>query len=356
MAVELIDELEAGELSVEFEGEEPEVVLEWAIERFAPRIAISTAFQIDGIALLDMAYAHRPGHPRLQRRHRPAAAGDLRADRAAARALPGAATSSCSSPDAAQPAADGRAQGPEPLPRVGREPAALLQRAQGAAAHAAPRDGLDAWITGLRRDQWATRTNIRKVEIDHDHGAIVKLNPLAEWTEDEVWDYVREHDVPTHPLYEQGYTSIGCAPCTRAIAPGEAVARGPLVVGDERAEGVRHPLRDRDGRLRARAARAPRRGRRMTERRRRSAARPPRSRSARRRPCSRWCRTTSVAAGSPTWSPRSTRASVDGDDAEALEELLELGPADRPAPRALRARAASRPRFGSTASFRADRS
>ena len=83
--------------------------------------------------------------------------------------------------------------------------------------------GLDAWITGLRRDQWATRTNIRKVEIDHDHGAIVKLNPLAEWTEDEVWDYVREHDVPYNSLYDQGYTSIGCAPCTRATQAG----RGP---------------------------------------------------------------------------------------------------------------------------------
>jgi phosphoadenosine phosphosulfate reductase len=82
--------------------------------------------------------------------------------------------------------------------------------------------GLDAWITGLRRDQWATRSDIRKVEIDHDHGAIVKLNPLAEWTEDEVWEYARENDVPTHPLYERGYTSIGCAPCTRAIRPGES--------------------------------------------------------------------------------------------------------------------------------------
>ena len=110
-------------------------------------------------------------------------------------------------------------------------------------------------MTGLRRDQWASRSDIRKVEIDHDHGAIVKLNPLAEWTEDEVWDYLRENDVPTHALYEQGYTSIGCAPCTRPVAAGEPVARGPLVVGDGRAEGVRHALRDRDRRLRARAAR-----------------------------------------------------------------------------------------------------
>ena len=82
-------------------------------------------------------------------------------------------------------------------------------------------DGLDAWVTGLRRDQWATRTNIRKVEIDHDHGAIVKLNPLAEWTARDVWTYLREHDVPIHPLYARGFTSIGCAPCTRAVEPGE---------------------------------------------------------------------------------------------------------------------------------------
>ena len=85
---------------------------------------------------------------------------------------------------------------------------------------------LDAWITGLRRDQWATRTDIRKIELDHDHGGIVKLNPLAEWTEEEVWDYVRERDVPYHPLYDRGYTSIGCAPCTRALAPGEKARDG----------------------------------------------------------------------------------------------------------------------------------
>jgi phosphoadenylyl-sulfate reductase (thioredoxin) len=86
--------------------------------------------------------------------------------------------------------------------------------------------GLEAWITGLRRDQWASRTNIRKVEIDHDHGAIVKLNPLAEWTEDEVWDYVREREVPYHSLYDKGYKSIGCAPCTRATAPDEPSRAG----------------------------------------------------------------------------------------------------------------------------------
>ena len=85
---------------------------------------------------------------------------------------------------------------------------------------------LDAWVTGLRRDQWASRTNIRKVEIDHDHGAIVKLNPLAEWTEEEVWDYVRERDVPYHSLYDRATPRSAARPCTRAIAPGEASRAG----------------------------------------------------------------------------------------------------------------------------------
>ena len=80
---------------------------------------------------------------------------------------------------------------------------------------------LDAWITGLRREQWASRAEVRKIEIDHDHFGIAKVNPLADWTKDEVWDYIRENDIPYHSLYDEGYTSIGCAPCTRAITEGE---------------------------------------------------------------------------------------------------------------------------------------
>jgi phosphoadenosine phosphosulfate reductase len=82
-------------------------------------------------------------------------------------------------------------------------------------------EGLDAWFTGLRRDQWASRAAIRKVELDHDHDGIVKLNPLADWSKDEVWDYIAEFDVPVHPLFAQGYTSIGCDPCTRPVGAGE---------------------------------------------------------------------------------------------------------------------------------------
>lgn len=80
---------------------------------------------------------------------------------------------------------------------------------------------LDGWITGLRRDQAETRADVGKVEIDETHGGRVKVNPIADWTKDQVWDYIRAHKLPYNELYNQGYTSIGCAPCTRPVSPGE---------------------------------------------------------------------------------------------------------------------------------------
>jgi len=81
--------------------------------------------------------------------------------------------------------------------------------------------GLEAWITGVRRDQSTTRTAVRKVERDDAHGGIVKINPLADWDHDRVWGYIRDHKVPYNRLYDEGYTSIGCAPCTRPVRAGE---------------------------------------------------------------------------------------------------------------------------------------
>jgi phosphoadenosine phosphosulfate reductase len=81
--------------------------------------------------------------------------------------------------------------------------------------------GRDGWITGQRRGQSLTRSSLRKVEIDADHGGIVKLNPLADWTTAQVFDYLKARKVPRNRLHEQGYPSIGCAPCTRAVKPGE---------------------------------------------------------------------------------------------------------------------------------------
>ncbi len=81
--------------------------------------------------------------------------------------------------------------------------------------------GFDAWATGMRRDQATTRTDIAAFEIDDVHQDMLKLNPLAGWTHDQVWDYIRTNGVPYNPLHDVGFPSIGCAPCTRAIQPGE---------------------------------------------------------------------------------------------------------------------------------------
>lgn len=86
--------------------------------------------------------------------------------------------------------------------------------------------GLDAWITGLRRTQAPSRNAISKVELDDVNGGIVKVMPLADWTWDDVWDYIRKNDVPYNPLHDRGYASIGCAPCTRAVEPGEDIRAG----------------------------------------------------------------------------------------------------------------------------------
>ena len=78
----------------------------------------------------------------------------------------------------------------------------------------------NAWITGLRRGQSAQRADVERQTWDAFH-EVEKFAPLAHWTKQQVWDFVRKHDVPHHPLYDLGYASIGCAPCTRAITVGE---------------------------------------------------------------------------------------------------------------------------------------
>lgn len=86
-------------------------------------------------------------------------------------------------------------------------------------------EGKEAWITGQRRDQAVTRSELKVQEYDGAHG-IVKFNPLADWTEDDVWAYIRALDIPYNALHDQGYRSIGCAPCTRPTVAGEDVRAG----------------------------------------------------------------------------------------------------------------------------------
>ena len=218
------DEWEAGELGIEYDDQEPQEVLRWALETFAPeRVAVCTSFQIDGMAILDMAWRINP---------------QVRVFTVDTGRLPQETYTLIDQvrerysldievyfPDTREVEALVRRHGMNPFLKA--VPLRLMccdirkVRPLVRVLH-----GLDAWITGLRRDQWATRSNIRKIELDHDHGGLVKVNPLADWTEEEVWDYVRANDVPSHPLYAQGYKTIGCAPCTRPTAPGEDARAG----------------------------------------------------------------------------------------------------------------------------------
>jgi len=85
--------------------------------------------------------------------------------------------------------------------------------------------GMEIWITGVRRDQSVTRGDIGILEFDPDL-SMIKVNPLIEWNDEEVWAFVREHKVPYNTLHDKGYPSIGCLPCTRAVLPGEDIRAG----------------------------------------------------------------------------------------------------------------------------------
>ena len=218
MSDDLLDDAEAGELAVEFDDRPPEAILRWALERFGARIALCTSFQAEGMVLLDMAWRIEP-----RVRVFTIDTGRLHQETYdlmdAVRAKYGIAIEAYT-PDAGETEAMTRAHGVNLFYRA--VPLRLLC-CQVRKVRPLQRvlNGLDAWITGLRRETWASRADIRKIELDHDHGGIAKLSPLADWTHEEVWDYLRAHDVPSHALYGRGYTSIGCAPCTRRTAPGE---------------------------------------------------------------------------------------------------------------------------------------
>jgi phosphoadenosine phosphosulfate reductase len=215
----VFDDLEIGEIALELDDQEPQNVIAWGLETFGEHAGFVTSFQIDGMAILDMAYRIR---------------NDIRLITVDTGRLP-------------QATYDFMEQVKEHYPGIRLEihfpdhqhvERMVNQHGINLFYEDVPKrllcchvrkvrpllrvlDDLDAWFTGLRRDQWASRSNIRKVELDHDHHGIVKINPLADWAEEEVWDYIREQRVPMHPLYEQGFTSIGCAPCTRPIQQGE---------------------------------------------------------------------------------------------------------------------------------------
>ncbi len=209
----------------QLEGKSAQDVLTWAIGRFGGAIAVASSFSLEDCVVIDLAHAVDPNVRifALDTGRLPEETY-LTADRIRDKYRRGTADTQpvieWLFPDRARVEALERAKGlysfmesldnrheccgirkVEPLSRV--------------------LSGLDAWVTGLRREQSVTRTTVREVEADASNGGIMKINPLVGWSWAQVESYAQERRVPVHPLHKKGYPSIGCAPCTRAIEPGE---------------------------------------------------------------------------------------------------------------------------------------
>jgi thioredoxin-dependent adenylylsulfate APS reductase len=209
---------EATQLAADFEERSPEDLLHWALHQFDDRLALATSFQADGMAILDMAWRIDPNIRviTVDSGRLPQETYEL-IDQVRLRY--GIAIE-IFSPQAAELETFVGEHGPNPFYRS-LELRVRCCEIRKVTPLTRALSGFDAWISGQRRDQSTTRRSIRTVELDRAHGGLLKLNPLARWSENQVWDYVRANDVPYHALYDRGFTSIGCAPCTRAIRPGE---------------------------------------------------------------------------------------------------------------------------------------
>jgi phosphoadenosine phosphosulfate reductase len=205
--------------SGEAEALGPQEILTWAIKNFHPGIALSCSFGApEGLALLDMMHRIDPRSRVfvLDTGRLPQATHDLidrvreRYDKEVEVLLP-------------------RAEDVQEMVRArgvnlfyesieNRQLCCRLRKVEPLKRYLA---GLDAWVSGLRRDQGITRADTPKVEIDYIHGGLVKVNPIADWTREQVLAYVQAHNVPTNRLHAEGYPSVGCEPCSRAIRPGE---------------------------------------------------------------------------------------------------------------------------------------
>ena len=216
-------DFDLGALAAEFESRSAEDLVRWALDTFGERCGLSTGFQVEGMVLLDMAHRIDPDVRvfTVDTGRLPQETYDL-IDRV--RDHYGISVE-VHRPDDEDLTEMVSRHGVNPFYR--RVSLRLLCcEVRKVKPMAGVLEGLDAWMTGLRRSQSPTRAEVAKIERDEAHGGIVKINPLADWAPDQVWDYIRAHQVPYNALYDEGYTSIGCAPCTRAIEPGQDLRAG----------------------------------------------------------------------------------------------------------------------------------
>jgi phosphoadenosine phosphosulfate reductase len=206
-------------LARDFAQASAEEVMQWALERFSPDIALACSFQAEGSVLIDMLHRLRGADFRVFTLDTGRLNQETYDCMEALRERYGIAI------EVYFPAADKVEQ------MVGAHGLNLFYESIELRKHCCTvrkveplkraLSGLTAWVTGLRREQNTTRTSVEKVQRDGAHDGILKINPLADWTHKQVWDYIAAHDLPYNKLHDRGFPSIGCAPCTRAIKPWE---------------------------------------------------------------------------------------------------------------------------------------
>jgi phosphoadenosine phosphosulfate reductase len=198
-------------------GSNPETVLRWAYDTF-PRVAIVASFQAESSVIIDMASKINRSVRvvTLDTGRLPQQTYDM-IDRVRDRY---AIEVQVVAPDAAE---IGELVGRHGVNLFYESPALrrLCCEVRKSRPLARALTGYDAWVTGLRRQQAETRSQTAVVAPDLEHEGLTKIAPLATWSRDQVWGYIREHALPYHALYDAGYTSIGCAPCTRATSANE---------------------------------------------------------------------------------------------------------------------------------------
>lgn len=200
----------------------PEVLV-WAYQQFGERLVVASSFGAEDVVLIDMVAQHIPDARifTLDTGRLPQATYDVMEalrDRYGLRV-------EVFVPDPARLAALLTEHGPNSMYRSidDRRTCCHVRKVEPLRRALAT---ADAWVTGLRREQTETRTEVPVVGRDEVTGGLIKINPLAAWTRDEVWSYIREHKVPYNRLHDEGFPSIGCAPCTRAIREGEPERAG----------------------------------------------------------------------------------------------------------------------------------
>ncbi|MDA8198216.1 MAG: phosphoadenylyl-sulfate reductase [Thermaerobacter sp.] len=216
----------------ELETADPQAICAWAVSAFGSHVALASSFGVEDMCLTDMLVRATPT-PRVFYLDTGVLFPETYALVDAVKARYGFV------PERRRPALTLALQADQYGDRLWQRDPDACCRMRKVEPLGQMLNGLDAWITGIRRDQTPFRAGARVVEVDAKFG-LIKINPLVRWTTGQVWRYVRQHRVPYNRLHHQGYPSIGCVPCTRAVRAGEDPRAGRWATLDKTECGI-HP-------------------------------------------------------------------------------------------------------------------